>query len=102
MLYRTGKLKCQPFSKPGDVKLKSGTSRNYEIFDPLDFLAEVTQHIPNKGQHQIHYYGSYSNKKRGLRAKTDRKPVPSCADKCGGEPGNNFMKKRRMTSHGID
>jgi hypothetical protein len=31
--------------------------RNYEIYDPLDFLAEVTQHIPNKGEHQIWYYG---------------------------------------------
>jgi hypothetical protein len=24
-------------------------SRNFQVFDPLDFLAEVTQHIPNKG-----------------------------------------------------
>ena len=23
----------------------------------LDFLAEVTQHIPNKGEHLIRYYG---------------------------------------------
>jgi hypothetical protein len=27
------------------------------VYDPLDFLAEVTQHIPNKGEHQIRYYG---------------------------------------------
>jgi len=33
-------------------------SRNYELFDPLDFLAQVTQHIPNKGEHLIHYYGA--------------------------------------------
>jgi len=39
------------------------------VFDPLDFLAEVTQHIPNKGEHQIRYYGWYSNKKRGMQEK---------------------------------
>jgi hypothetical protein len=32
-----------------------------------DFIAEVTQHIPEAGQHLIHYYGWYSNKTRGLR-----------------------------------
>ena len=28
-------------------------SRNFQVFDALEFLAEVTQHIPNKGQHLI-------------------------------------------------
>ena len=41
-------------------------SRNFQVFDALEFLAEVTQHIPNKGQHLIHYWGWYSNKKRGM------------------------------------
>jgi hypothetical protein len=35
----------------------------------LDFLAEVTQHLPNKGEHQIRFYGWYSNKERGLHRK---------------------------------
>lgn len=43
--------------------------RNFEVFEPLDFLAEVTQHIPNKGEHQVRYYGWYSNKQRGVRSK---------------------------------
>jgi hypothetical protein len=43
--------------------------RNFEVFEPLDFLAEVTQHIPNRGEHQIRYYGFYSNKMRGQRTK---------------------------------
>lgn len=33
----------------------------------MEFLANVTQHIPNKGEHQIRYYGWYSNKQRGMR-----------------------------------
>ena len=31
----------------------------------------MTSHIPNKGQKYINYYGYYSNKSRGLRAKTE-------------------------------
>jgi hypothetical protein len=42
-------------------------SDNYQLFDPLDFLASVTQHIPNKGEHLLRYYGWYSNKSRGMR-----------------------------------
>lgn len=38
----------------------------------MDFLAEVTQHIPNTGEHTIRYYGFYSNKSRGMRAKLAR------------------------------
>jgi hypothetical protein len=59
--------------------LMEGIPRNYEVFDPLDFLAEVTHHIPNKGEHlpaeaavqagQIRYYGWFSNKKRGMQEK---------------------------------
>jgi hypothetical protein len=37
--------------------------------DPLEFLAEFTQHIPPKGAHLIRYYGFYSNKARGMRRK---------------------------------
>ena len=46
---------------------------NFSKVDPLDFLAQVTQHIPNKGEHQIRYYGWYSNKRRGMRG--DNKSV---------------------------
>jgi len=39
------------------------------VLDPLDFLAEFTQHIPPKGSQLIRYYGFYSNKARGMRRK---------------------------------
>jgi len=55
-------------------------SRNFQVFDALEFLAEVTQHIPNKGQHLIHYWGWYSNKKRGMRKKRE----PPSQAKAGG------------------
>ena len=53
--------------------------RNFEVFDPLDFIAEITQHIPDPGAQQIRYYGWYSNKSRGRRAKaatSAAKPQP--------------------------
>jgi len=63
------------FPEPGDEELLAGPSRNFQIFDPLDFLAEVTQHIPAPGEHLIRYYGWYSNKTRGHRAQ--RQPTPA-------------------------
>jgi len=69
LLYRASHPNCIPFPLSGDSTLLKGIPRNFEVFDPLDFLAEVTQHIPNKGEHQVRYYGFYSNKKRGMQEK---------------------------------
>jgi hypothetical protein len=71
LIYRTSKPSLlHPFPKPGSFNLYAGIARNFEIFDdPLTFLAEFTQHIPNKGEHMVHYYGWYSNKNRGMRKK---------------------------------
>jgi hypothetical protein len=80
VLYRASRTKAVRFPEKGNPKFTKGLKRNFEIFDPLDFLAEATQpalssrrriegHIPNKGEHLIHYYGWYSNKQRGMRLK---------------------------------
>ena len=76
------------------MSLLAGIPRNFEVFDPLDFLAEVTQHIPNKGEHQIRYYGWYSNKKRGLQEK--KKPK---VEQITGMPETDtpFRRKCRIT-----
>ncbi len=64
-------------------ELAPGPKRNYQVLDPLDFLAEFTQHIPPKGTHLIRYYGWYSNKSRGMRRKvgsvcrTEQKAAPT-------------------------
>ena len=44
--------------------------RNFEIFSACDWLAALTAHIPNAGEHLVRYYGGYSNVKRGKRRKT--------------------------------
>lgn len=68
-LDRRAQARCIPFPLSGDASLMAGIPRNFEVFDPLDSLAEITQHIPNKGEHQIRYYGFYSNRSRGLQEK---------------------------------
>jgi hypothetical protein len=85
VLYRANHADCTEYPMFGkEMDLRPGMSRNYQVFDPLDFLASVTQHIPNKGEHQIRYYGFYSNKSRGMRkgkkqtanADTSKEPLP--------------------------
>ena len=52
-------------------------NRNFEIFSPTDFLAAITQHIPDKGVQMVRYYGWYSNKMRGCRQPTSSPEIAS-------------------------
>ncbi|MFM8360669.1 MAG: transposase, partial [Verrucomicrobiota bacterium] len=52
---------------PGDTvlyrsRLNPKIHRNFEVFTPVDFLATIAQHIPDKGAQMVRYYGLYSNK----------------------------------------
>ena len=40
VLYRTGKSAALAFPILGNEKLTAGIKRNFEMFEPLDFLAE--------------------------------------------------------------
>ena len=50
-------------------RLNAKINRNFEVFTATDFLAAITQHIPDKGAQMVRYYGWYSNKMRGQRDK---------------------------------
>ena len=57
---------------PGDTiiyrsRLNAKIHRNFEVFSATDFLARITNHIPDKGCQMVRYYGWYSNKMRGQR-----------------------------------
>jgi ribosomal protein S27E len=69
VIYKAEKDACRAFPDPQRAELARGPKRNFQILDPLEFLAEFTQHIPPKGAHLIRYYGWYSNKARGMRRK---------------------------------
>jgi len=79
VLYKTGDNRLGRFPEAASDDLLPGPKRNFQIFDPLDFLAEVTQHIPDMGEHLIRYYGWYSNKKRGQRAQAQPPPPEGSA-----------------------
>jgi len=67
VIYRAEKDHYRCFPGPASADLRGGPKRNFQVFSALDFLAEVTQHIPNKGEHLVRYYGWYSHRQRGIR-----------------------------------
>jgi len=48
-----------------------GPTAGTETADPLEFLARVLVHIPDKGQVTTRYYGWYANRPRGLRRQAE-------------------------------
>ena len=68
--------------------------RFQQVFDPLDFLAEVTQHIPDPGEHLIRYYGFYSNKSQGLRTQGQAQAAPAAAPNSASAPSAKQARKR--------
>jgi Putative transposase len=47
----------------------SKDGKTSKTFDALDWLAQLTTHIPNKGEQMVRYYGYHSNKSSWLRKK---------------------------------
>ena len=57
----------------------------------------MTQHIPEKGDHEIRYYGRYSNKKRGQRGKAQPAVAVAEPQESGAKllaPGRKQARKR--------
>jgi hypothetical protein len=44
VFYKTGDNRLGRFPEAASDDLMAGPKRNFQVFDPLDFLAEVTQH----------------------------------------------------------
>jgi hypothetical protein len=87
VVYRAEKTDCRRFPEAASADLRGGPSRNFQVFEALDFLAELTQHIPDKGEHLVRYYGCYSHRRIAMRSNTaageqikiDRSRVPASA-----------------------
>jgi hypothetical protein len=45
--------------------------RNFESMDPLEWLARMSDHIPDPGKHRTLFYGYYANRVRGERARAE-------------------------------
>ena len=48
-----------------------GPTAGTETADPLEFLARVLVHIPDKGHFTTRYYGWYANRPRGMRRQAE-------------------------------
>lgn len=63
---------------------------NFRVFEPLDFLAEVSAHIPDAYEKTTLFYGWYSNRTRGYRKQHgllgDASPADPAADERNGTP----------------
>ena len=63
---------------------------NFRVFDPLDFLAEVSAHVPGAHEKTTLFYGWYSNRTRGYRKRHgllgDASPADPAADESDGTP----------------
>ena len=69
------RLKYIPANKSengiGKAVYEGKTTYRVETFPAVDFLARLVTHIPNKQEQTVRYYGYYSNKSRGMRAKAE-------------------------------
>ncbi|MCA2992512.1 transposase, partial [Gemmatimonas sp.] len=52
-----------------------GPTAGTETADPLEFLARVLVHIPDKGHVTTRYYGWYANRPRGMRRQGEPAPT---------------------------
>lgn len=52
-------------------KMHPVLKRNFEVFSVCDWLAALTAHIPNAGEHLVRHYGWYSDVNRGKRQKAE-------------------------------
>jgi len=65
------KVRCQAKTRTViyQSKMYPVLKRTFEVFSACDWLAALTAHIPNAGEHLVRYYGWCSNVKRGKRRK---------------------------------
>ncbi|MBU2515935.1 transposase [bacterium] len=52
-------------------KFNKGIKKNFETYEPDDFLAALTSHIPKHRQKYRNFYGVFSNKTRGYNKKNN-------------------------------
>jgi len=72
VIYRAVKKDAIPYPEQEQNLFRAGIPCKFQIFDPLEFLALVTQRIPRPRSRQILYYGAYSNKSRGQKEKREK------------------------------
>ncbi|MCB0338001.1 MAG: transposase [Bdellovibrionales bacterium] len=54
----------------------SDGAKSHREFHPLEFLAELSQHIPNKWEQTVRYFGRYSARARGAKRLREKQLMP--------------------------
>jgi len=52
-------------------RMNPSLGRNFEAMDPLEWLARLSDHIPDPGQHRTLFYGEYSSRVSGRGEPTE-------------------------------
>jgi len=47
-------------------RMHKSLKRNYQVMPGAQWLALLLQHVPDKGEHLVRYYGWYANRSRGI------------------------------------
>jgi hypothetical protein len=63
-------------------RMNPSLGRNFEALDPLEWLARISDHIPDPGQYRTILYGEYSNRVTGAR----QRPEPDLSEQTAAEP----------------
>ena len=72
-------------------------SRNFDISDPLEWIARVTAHIPRKGSKQVIYYGTYSQAWRGRERRQGILPkAPADEESTSSQSRSSYSRHRRQ------
>ena len=58
-------------------KVNPSLGRNFEVMDPLEWLARMADHLPDAGKHRTHFYGFYASRVRASRRQTEASDVPA-------------------------
>ncbi|MFH0782515.1 MAG: transposase [Pseudomonadota bacterium] len=69
-IEKTGTVICRSKMSHG------GNKRNFQTYSPLEFIAAITQHIPERLAQMVRYYGWYSNRMRGDRQRATSQEDP--------------------------
>ena len=54
---------------------------NFEAMDPMEWLARLSDHIPDPGKHRVHFYGAYACRSRGARRASEELAKEGCQPK---------------------
>jgi hypothetical protein len=58
-------------------RMNPSLGRNFEAMDPLEWLARMTDHIPDPGRHRTHFHGFYASRVRAERREADPSGLPA-------------------------